>query len=135
MHLMVSCGDEFFGVSANQHPNSDDRPKMVTPQVSRHDEMVKQQFVSEVAETLEFVRTVSMAGSQIDDVSTSEILDNCMSNLVELGTVLCLDSFLEAVNALWDVLRFDPFEGELVDKNLDRVLEARFDWPSTDCAE
>lgn len=97
--------------------------------------MVKQQFVSEVAETLEFVRTVSMAGSQIDDVSTSEILDNCMSNLVELGTVLCLDSFLEAVNALWDVLRFDPFEGELVDKNLDRVLEARFDWPSTDCAE
>jgi hypothetical protein len=117
-------------MSANQDPNADDRGGMAPVRVSRHDETVRHQFVHEVGETLELIRSVSMAGSRIDDVSTEEILATCIDNLVELGETLELDLFVEAAHALRDVLRFDPFDGALVDKNIDRVQQARHHWPT-----
>ena len=106
--------------------NDDESGVTETISVSRLDESVRSQFVWEVGETLELIRTVSMAGSQIDGMSASDILTTCISNLVELGEALEQVGFVERVRSLSDVLLFDPFDGVLVDKHIDDVMKARW---------
>lgn len=118
-------------MSTNPEEDGVDRSKMPTAEpLSRHDDHVRDQFVWEVGETVELIRTVSMAGSRIDGVSADEIMQTCIHNLLELGEALGLVPFLEAVRALQDVIEFDPFDSALIDKNIDNVQQARWEWPT-----
>lgn len=94
-----------------------------TDTVSRTDRYVMDQFKWEVDETLELVRSVTMAGSQIDGVTVDDIVNTCIGNLVELGKVLELDSFVTAVERLREVARFDRADGALVDQLIDAVAK------------
>jgi len=122
-------------MSPNPNNEQADRPGMpAAHQLSRYDDHVRDQFIWEVGETLELIRTVSMAGSRIDDLSADDIMGTCVNNLLELGEALRLEPFIEAVRGLNDVLRFDPFDAAMIDKNIDAVQQARWDWPTPDGA-
>jgi len=111
-------------MSANPPRRRADRASMVeTDTVSRTDRYVMDQFKWEVDETLELVRSVTMAGSQIDGVTVDDIVNTCIGNLVELGKVLELDSFVTAVERLREVARFDRADGALVDQLIDAVTK------------
>jgi len=89
--------------------------------VSRTDEYVMDQFRWEVDETLELIRSVTMAGSRIDGVTVDEIVKTCVGNLLELGEALGLGSFVESVERLREVARFDRADGALIDELIGAV--------------
>jgi len=109
-------------MSPNPPRRRADRAGMAeTDTVSRTDRYVMDQFRLEVDETLELIRSVTMAGSQIDGVTVDEIVQTCVGNLAELGKVLEFDSFVAAVEQLSEVARFDRADGALIDQLIGAV--------------
>lgn len=94
-----------------------------TDTVSRTDSYVMDQFRWEVEETLELIRSVTMAGSQIDGLTADDIVSTCIANLTELGRVLQFDSFVLSVERLREVVRFDRADGALIDQLIDAVAK------------
>jgi len=111
-------------MSANPPSPSADRARMAkTDTVSGTDDYVMEQFRWEVDETLELIRSVTMAGSQIAGVTVDEIVNTCITNLMELGRVLGIDTFVVSVERLREVVQFDRADGALVDRLIDAVAK------------
>ena len=111
-------------------PATIDVEAVAEPTPTRHDEYVREQFLHEVRETVELIRSTSISAQVTDIDAVRDIHETCVDNLAELGAALGLDGFLVAVTSLTEAIRFDPFDGAQLDRRLDEVLRASWDWPS-----
>lgn len=116
--------------ATDDHHGSPSSPGSRRPPVGRHDDHVRDQFVWEVGETLELIRTITIGGSAIEGVSVVELCRTCIAGLRDLGETLELDEFVARVDALAAAIESDPLDGALVDKHIDELAAERWAWPT-----